>query len=699
MGVKIDKIIVKGLGPIKNFSEQLGLFNLIYSPNELGKTFLTEFIIRSLFRNTKRWSILRKGGTGKIWLSGLEKKSIEFFPQSKNKLEDYWTDINIGLPPSMVKLLIAKGAEAAIEDTEEGINKHLVKEVLSGINILDKIDSDSNISRTIKTAQLDNRQINIKQQGEGKEYIDLKDKLNKINTLFEEIESQYSRGIIETYKIKEKELQKQLEDLNKAKRHTAYLISKKNNELRQQLNQIPQDDINQITSDISSHKFTINSYNELNEKYEEAREKSKQFQWLQNALTEYKDLTANIIKKPGNLLLYLAGVFALTTFVFILFKLQLFSIVFFITTLIFIVIYLKKYYDASKFAGHNEELNKIKKEFNNRIGKELTDIALFDTVLQEQKVHYDKAEVLTEQLKHPNEELQKLQSFIRQKLFNLTGKQIEENDWDKTLRSLKVKYNDISNQIDEEQKKLNSMGINESDFLQTDIGIKYSQEKQKKVKSELEDTREKIEEQVNNFNQLKYKACLITTDDQSISWEELIEKLRVKRQELQTELKEVNSKIIAGIIVHKVITKLRKEEDTKIQEGLESETVLQPLQDLTQHYNRLSLEGDKLLISDDYNTFNLNELSTGAREQVMLALRIGFSSKLLKQDSLFLILDDAFQHSDWEKREILITQLANVANKGWQIIYLTMDDHIKSLFDKIGKEFNKEYKSIEIGGK
>ena len=81
----------------------------------------------------------------------------------------------------------------------------------------------------------------------------------------------------------------------------------------------------------------------------------------------------------------------------------------------------------------------------------------------------------------------------------------------------------------------------------------------------------------------------------------------------------------------------------------------------------------------------------------MLALRIGFTSKLLREDALFLILDDAFQHSDWQKREILINKLADIAKKGWQIIYLTMDDHIKELFDKVGKEFEAgKYNSFEL---
>jgi len=78
-------------------------------------------------------------------------------------------------------------------------------------------------------------------------------------------------------------------------------------------------------------------------------------------------------------------------------------------------------------------------------------------------------------------------------------------------------------------------------------------------------------------------------------------------------------------------------------------------------------------------------------------LRIGFSSKILKQDTLFLVLDDAFQHSDWERRKILIDKLANIAKTGWQIIYLTMDDHIKELFDEAGKEFKSgQYKCFDL---
>ena len=62
------------------------------------------------------------------------------------------------------------------------------------------------------------------------------------------------------------------------------------------------------------------------------------------------------------------------------------------------------------------------------------------------------------------------------------------------------------------------------------------------------------------------------------------------------------------------------------------------------------------------------------------------------QDALFLILDDAFQHSDWHRRERLVAEMVAVARQGWQILYFTMDDHIRDLFHQwVRPEFNEQY--------
>src|SRR6056297_1980343 len=114
MPVKIDKISVKNLGPLPHFEEEFGIFNIIYSQNEKGKTFLTEFIIRSLFKNYNRWDTIRKSGQGKVWVSGLADQPITFSPSTGKKLEDFWKEQEKGLPASTPNILMAKGSEASI---------------------------------------------------------------------------------------------------------------------------------------------------------------------------------------------------------------------------------------------------------------------------------------------------------------------------------------------------------------------------------------------------------------------------------------------------------------------------------------------------------------------------------------------------------------------------------------------------------
>jgi uncharacterized protein YhaN len=51
-----------------------------------------------------------------------------------------------------------------------------------------------------------------------------------------------------------------------------------------------------------------------------------------------------------------------------------------------------------------------------------------------------------------------------------------------------------------------------------------------------------------------------------------------------------------------------------------------------------------------------------------------------------MLLDDAFQHSDWERRERLVAQVLSMVQSGWQITYLTMDDHLRGLFDAAARQ-------------
>ena len=697
MGIKIEKITVKNLGPIESFSEDFGLFNLIFSKNECGKTFLTEFIIQSLFRNTKRWKF-REKGTGKVLVSGLDEgKLVEFSPSSSEKLEDYWEKDERGLPPSMVNLLVSKGAEPEIEDNEQGIGKSLIKEIFSGISLLDKIDKDSNISKTIKNAKLEDGNIVISNTGEGKTYRQLKDEIKRIDDLFSEIESKYTKGVIESLGIEERLLREHLDKLYQAKCHEAYLVSENIKDLNKKLQQNNEEELNRLSASIEVYEKSKNEYERKLNQHRELQEKCKHYEWLQKALPIYEKLSLSSVKKPKIFIAVLAGIFAVAAVLFSILGISTGTIISIITAAGLTTFYIIKLSSSLKNVGLNEELSKLKSQFKNRTGSELTDIAVLNLELESQKESYDMAKLLARQVEELRDQNKSLILSINQAFYNLTGSQTEESNWHVILNAKKKENISLKTEIESLQKKLIDLGVREMEYVTEDPGIRFNYDEYEKLQARLSEIQDKIEEKKDEIENLKYRVCIETNDDASIEWEELLEHLREKRLEKQNELDFCESRIAAGIIVHEVITELRQEEDKKVLEGLQSEVVASSLREITKNYNRVFLDGEKLMVSDNYRDFYLKDLSTGAREQIMLALRIGFSSKILNQDTLFLILDDAFQHSDWDRREILVAKLADIAQSGWQIIYLTMDNHIRDLFEKAGAKFKKgEYTYIEL---
>ena len=81
--------------------------------------------------------------------------------------------------------------------------------------------------------------------------------------------------------------------------------------------------------------------------------------------------------------------------------------------------------------------------------------------------------------------------------------------------------------------------------------------------------------------------------------------------------------------------------------------------------------------------FPQTQLSKGAGEQALLALRIGFARRKLGDRAAFLILDDAFQHADWQRRPEMIRNILQlVKDHNWQVFYFTMDDNIQDTFQR-----------------
>jgi len=303
----------------------------------------------------------------------------------------------------------------------------------------------------------------------------------------------------------------------------------------------------------------------------------------------------------------------------------------------------------------------------------------------------------SQELQECNNKLKDWEEKIKQRFFEISGEQTAQEEWKRKIQEIERERNETLERIKGKEGELKGLGVEEEEYERCNPGIKFSPEKMKEIENTIDKLEKKQKEQSENLLNLKSEICSITHSDISLDWNSLIEALYLKKEEIISELKEVESNIIAGKLVYDTIEELLKEEDEKIVEVMNWEKVTSLLLTFTRRYNKLLFDDEgNLLVSSDYETFPLQDLSTGAKEQVILGLRIGFATRIMKQDCAFLILDDAIQHSDYKRREVLINSLVALAETGWQIIYLTMDDNIKELFEEKAKKLKNKYKKIEL---
>jgi len=268
-----------------------------------------------------------------------------------------------------------------------------------------------------------------------------------------------------------------------------------------------------------------------------------------------------------------------------------------------------------------------------------------------------------------------------------TNNEVKSEYWDDVIRSLIDQNKRLSKEIESKKNELASLHVMEEDHLDEDPSVEWDRESSGKLGQMINDSKGELEEEEARLHDLRIEVVIETTKE-DVGWEKLIQALREKYERAVQDYQIITAKILAGRLVTGVIEEFRQDEDRSIVEGLNSEEVTSPLHLLTGHYReiRLSPEKDLVLVSDDDDLYRLSELSTGAREQVFLSLRMGFASRAMGGETSFLILDDAFQHSDWSRREKLASQILSLVQSGWQVFYFTMDDHIRDLFQKIGSE-------------
>ncbi|MEW4487240.1 AAA family ATPase [Thalassoglobus sp. JC818] len=162
--------------------------------------------------------------------------------------------------------------------------------------------------------------------------------------------------------------------------------------------------------------------------------------------------------------------------------------------------------------------------------------------------------------------------------------------------------------------------------------------------------------------------------------------LRFERAQLAEQIRLTSERYLGIMVADRAVGALRSR--------IEKERQPKTLQDASSYLQQLTcgkyqniwapLNEKKLLVDDDLNhSFEVEQLSSGTREQVFLSLRLAMIRELASQGvELPLVLDDVTVNFDQLRTEAAVETLLKVVETGQQIILFTCHLHLAHLFEQ-----------------
>ncbi len=701
MAIRIDRIKVNRGGPLgSDFEFEPGDLNLVYGHNESGKTYVVESLIKFLFSTNSRapidWNLRDWEIAGSAVVTGVENDPVSFTKTSK-KLEDYWEE-GTGLPPDFSRLLVVRAGETLlVKDEKDSVGRDILKDYLSGEGLLDKIAD--RISATIRDATVQDHLINGHQRGELKDRREYETHLRRLQALLEKVEEGYASGDAYSLRQKKEAVEVDLKKLEKAKRYYAAQLNGQIQDLDGEKREFPaEEELSKLELDVRDYESTTVAIETKSEKLEELEGTSDDYKWTEKALGVYQEII-NGIGDSGSkpVFMFLSLFFLVGAVITGLLGRKIPLILCVAGSAVFLVLYYMETKKALTRVGARTELEKLKAEFQDRFGSELTGKAAIQVKFEELKENYILAIPLKKEVDELTARTRSIKKNVSETLKAWTGVEQSGQNWRDTIGELKAKMSRLEDKIRSLERKLDSAGVPEEEYLDKDPGEEWNPGRHATVTEDLRSTEQARSEEEDKLERLKGLLSQ-ETGLASSDWEELITDLRDKREATAQDYRQLTANILAKVQVNAVIQEFREQENSRIAEGLKGEELTEPLHALTGRYKGIRLEEDRglVLVTDEDEDYALSAISTGAREQAFLALRMGFASIAMEGKTAFLILDDAFQHSDWNRRKNLIAQTLNFVKKGWQVFYFTMDDHIRDLFQDAGEKIGDGFRCHEL---
>ena len=682
--LRIDSINANNIGPIqKKLGAKLGDVSLFYGKNEEGKTFLVEAILQAMYKTHAQTRAIN--GQINLEISDGSERSTKFTLHGKDKLEDIFFS-NLPKQLDLSRLSVVKGGELSFEKTGgNSISADTLKSYLSDPKKIGKLEKKRNASgiESLLGCKIEHGELTTgRNMGEVKKYNDALQELRETNDLISRINEDDSYYLIQQYSEELATCEKSLKTQEQAKAYKAFTLQRQQANLQAELAPI---NITQITTAEQKFELVENKTSKIAEsvsKNADTRAKTKEIAWIQQAVTDYELLGKS--GRSGKFIFpwVIAFLLLLATAASVWLFPQGVSLGLVVVALLTSFWMLAAYRSDTSNSGSASEMKRILDEASKKFGKVVASGSGLKTIHKE----LEKIEIQLINEEEGRRELERQlaedKRQLRDALAASFGSDIPAHD--KTLQelaNLRAQHSQLTRELEQVAQNLLALGIPQHLANPQDPGTPYDAQEYARLDNRVRDLRSSLERETSKATEFRNQVGGSVKLFNDPSLEDLLTALGNKKTEIETQIAEFRQRILAWLAVDQALQEYQADEMHTIEETLANTGCGRILKVITGKYNNVSLDNNELMVHSEDESYPLASLSTGTQEQVLLAIRLGLLSHVLDDSTSFILLDDAFQHSDWTRREYLIDMVAKLAADGWQILYFTMDDHIRKLFE------------------
>jgi len=705
VSVQITRIQVNAGGPLEQpIDWTCKDLTLVYGPNETGKSYVVEFLIRCLFRNTSGWTLRNLPADGGVTVAGPTEKTTKLSRNKRPKLDEASDDDAPGLLGDLCRLLVVSqgNSRLSVGETGDGMERNMLSELFSGEHLIESIRKSNALSPLAKDATFESDTIGGHGNWPEKRERDrVLEDIETVNGLIDRFNTSISHGEVATLAARQRDLREQLAGLKEARQYRANQLDDHRKTLDEQLGKLPStEEITQLSVEIQTLRQTRITIQATRERQQRLVRQKADLDWASMAADNYdRIISARPLANANPPWLAISAAIVLLIAV----TAGLFSqrwglgLLTLVSAALAAVHYWQDRRRQTPEPDAPVELNRIGDEFLRRFGEPLGDRSSLSLKIRSLEKAGNEAEVLAGQLEAEMPAATAETSRISGQLSRWAGRALVENNWDDELESLRTQRVRLDRQLRDTQSELDRLGTAPEDTLGAASKTRWNAAQYDQLTEQLHEAEEALSREIASQSELLDTVRRYISESHASDWESLLAALEKRLKERHSEYEKVTARMIAQFLVHQVLEDFEAAETEMISDGLERLMIRDSIHRLSPRYHALRDGEDGLVVVDgDENELLVANLSTGAREQVFLGARLGFARIALEDHPAFLVLDDAFQHSDWGRRKQLVQQAVGLVEAGWQVLYFTMDDHIRDLFNAEGERLGERYVSHSL---